>query len=62
MRKTAVYRDDLFLEHQPGYGHPESSDRLRVIYDELDKKKVGDYFVCMISNHHVELQDPNLFA
>jgi acetoin utilization deacetylase AcuC-like enzyme len=45
MRKTAVYRDDLFLEHQPGYGHPESSDRLRVIYDELDKKKVGDHFI-----------------
>ncbi len=45
MRKTAVYRDDLFLEHQPGYDHPESPDRLRVIFDELDKEQVGDHFI-----------------
>lgn len=36
MRKTAVYRDDLFMEHQPGFGHVESPDRLKVIYKELD--------------------------
>lgn len=36
MRRTAVYRDDLFLQHQPGYGHPESPERLRVIYDAID--------------------------
>lgn len=45
MRKTAVYRDDLFLEHQPGFSHPESPNRLRVIYDELDKDKIGGYFL-----------------
>ena len=45
MRKTAIYRDDLFLEHQPGFSHPESPDRLRVIYDELDKDKIGDHFI-----------------
>lgn len=39
MRKTAVYRDDLFLEHQPGFNHVESPDRLQVIYDELDKEE-----------------------
>ncbi|HBI14787.1 MAG TPA: histone deacetylase [Desulfobulbaceae bacterium] len=38
MRKTAVYRDDLFLEHQPGFDHVESPDRLQVIYDELDRR------------------------
>ena len=45
MRKTAVYRDDLFLQHQPGYDHPESPDRLRVIYDELDKERIGNHFI-----------------
>jgi acetoin utilization deacetylase AcuC-like enzyme len=41
MRKTAVYRDDLFLEHEPGFGHVESPERLRVIYDELDRDETG---------------------
>lgn len=42
MRKTAVYRDDLFMEHEPGYSHVESPERLRVIYDELDKEGVSE--------------------
>ncbi len=45
MRKTAVYRNDLFLEHQPGYDHPESPERLRVIYRELDREDVGSLFL-----------------
>lgn len=45
MRRTAVYRDHLFLEHDPGYGHVESPDRLRVIYEELDKEETGHNFV-----------------
>ncbi len=45
MRKTAVYRDELFLEHQPGYNHVESPDRLRVIYNELDKEGTGKNLV-----------------
>ena len=45
MRQTAVYRNDLFLQHQPGYDHPESPDRLRVIYDELDKDGIGNHFI-----------------
>ncbi len=45
MRKTAVYRDDLFLEHQPGFNHVESPDRLRVIYDELDREQTGKNLV-----------------
>ncbi len=36
MRKTAVFRNDLFLRHDTGPSHPESPDRLRVIYDVLD--------------------------
>ena len=45
MRKTAVYRHDLFLEHQPGHDHPESPDRLRVIYEQLDKETIGGHFL-----------------
>ncbi len=36
MKKTAVFRNDLFLQHDTGPSHPESSQRLRVIYDVLD--------------------------
>ncbi len=45
MRKTAIYRDDLFLDHKPGAGHPESPDRLRVIYDELDRAEIAAPFL-----------------
>ena len=45
MRRTAVYRDDLFLEHDPGFGHVESPERLRVIYQELDREGTGDHLV-----------------
>ncbi|MCL7488182.1 MAG: histone deacetylase [Desulfobulbaceae bacterium] len=45
MRRTAVYRDELFLEHQPGFNHVESPERLRVIYDELDREETGNNLV-----------------
>lgn len=45
MRKTAVYRHDLFLAHQPGFAHPESPDRLRVVYEELDKEELASCFL-----------------
>lgn len=45
MRKTAIYRDDLFLEHQPGFNHVESPDRIRVIFDALDENQYGGNFL-----------------
>ncbi len=33
-----VLRDDLFLLHDPGAGHPENPGRLRAIYDALDER------------------------
>lgn len=45
MRKTAIFRDALFLEHDPGYGHPESPDRLAVVYNALDETGYQDRFV-----------------
>ncbi len=45
MRKTAIFRDSLFLDHDPGFDHPESPQRLKVINEVLDKPEVGDRFV-----------------
>ncbi|MFZ5769987.1 MAG: histone deacetylase [Thermodesulfobacteriota bacterium] len=42
MRKTAVMLDNLFLEHDPGHGHVESPERLRVIYEELTKPAIRE--------------------
>jgi acetoin utilization deacetylase AcuC-like enzyme len=43
-RKTAILKDDLFLEHDPGYNHPECPDRLKVIYDMLAKPEIASKF------------------
>lgn len=45
MRKTAVMRDDLFMEHDPGFDHVESPDRLRVIYEQLNRPEIGQNFL-----------------
>jgi acetoin utilization deacetylase AcuC-like enzyme len=37
MRKTAIFRDNLFLSHDPGYNHIESPERIRTIFKLLDK-------------------------
>lgn len=34
--KTAVYRHNLFLEHNPGFGHVERPERLSSIYSALE--------------------------
>ncbi len=45
MRRTAVFRDSLFLEHDPGPQHVERADRLAVVHAELDKPEVGKHFL-----------------
>lgn len=45
MRKTAVYRNNLFLEHKPGITHPESPERLRVVYEALDRGNIAEHFI-----------------
>lgn len=42
MRKTAILKDNLFLEHIPDFNHVESPDRLRVIYERLDQPPLKD--------------------
>jgi len=45
MRKTAIFTDPLFVSHDPGFDHPESPQRLRVINKVLKKKGVKEHFV-----------------
>ncbi len=33
-----VIRDEIFLEHDPGFGHPESPQRLRAIYKRIEEE------------------------
>ncbi len=41
MRTTAVYTSPLFLAHDTGRGHAESSERLRVVYRELQRSEIA---------------------
>jgi len=45
MRKTAIFRDPLFLDHDPGFDHPESPQRLKVINEVLDKEELKRCFI-----------------
>jgi acetoin utilization deacetylase AcuC-like enzyme len=45
MRRTAILTKDLFLEHIPDFNHVESPDRLRVIYEQLDKEPMSEQFL-----------------
>jgi acetoin utilization deacetylase AcuC-like enzyme len=41
MSSLAIIKDDRYLEHDPGDGHPESPDRLRVIHELIDREFSG---------------------
>ena len=45
MNKTAIFKNRLFLEHDPGYGHPESPDRLAAIYEVFDNAALAEKFL-----------------
>ncbi|MDX9833824.1 MAG: histone deacetylase [Desulfobulbus sp.] len=45
MRRTAVYRDSLFLAHHTGRDHLESPERLRALDLELDRPEVAQQLV-----------------
>ena len=36
--KVGIVRDDRYLLHQPGLVHPDHPDRLRAIYEMLDRE------------------------
>ncbi len=37
MRKTGIVRDNMYMEHYMGAGHPECPERLEAIYQMLDR-------------------------
>jgi acetoin utilization deacetylase AcuC-like enzyme len=41
MSTAALVKDERYLEHNPGDGHPEGPARLRVIHDLIDKEFSG---------------------
>lgn len=43
--RTGVVKDPIFMEHRPGPYHPESPDRLRVLYEILEDEDVAGGFV-----------------
>ena len=45
MRKTAIFNNPLFVDHDPGFDHPESPDRLKVINEVLAREQVSDCFI-----------------
>ena len=51
MKETAIVYSPKYLEHNPGRGHPESAERLKVIMDELEKSGI-------LENSQVEVLVP----
>lgn len=45
MRKTAVFKDSLFLDHDPGFDHVESPERIKTIYRLLDSPSLSSFFL-----------------
>lgn len=44
MRKSGVVKDDKYMDHRPGAGHPESHRRLEVIYRMLEDPEMKGQF------------------
>ncbi len=59
MAKTAIMKSDIFLEHEAGFSHVESPDRLAAIYSGLDEFAAESCFVFpepeMAEHVHLEL-------
>ena len=51
MKETAIIYSPKYLEHNPGRGHPESAERLKVMMDELEKSGI-------LENSQVEVLAP----
>jgi len=45
MRKTAIFRDKLFVEHRPGFDHIERPERLSSLYSSLAALPERDLFL-----------------
>jgi acetoin utilization deacetylase AcuC-like enzyme len=45
MNKTAIFRDDLFAKHDPGFEHLDSPERITTIYAALDAIAAIKWFI-----------------
>lgn len=45
MAKTGIVADPIYIEHKTGYSHPESPERLEVLYKMLKDKDISGKFV-----------------
>ena len=43
--KTGIVIDKRYLEHDPGKWHPESPQRLKSIYEHLEKSEIKGLFI-----------------
>ncbi len=41
---SVVIKDEIFLEHDPGFGHPESPQRLKSIYQRIEQADVSPLY------------------
>ena len=44
MKRTGIVEDERYLEHVMDPGHPESPERLRVIYKMLEEAEMKNLF------------------
>ncbi|MGQ9653078.1 MAG: histone deacetylase, partial [Thermodesulfobacteriota bacterium] len=42
--RTGVVKDSIFMEHRPGDYHPESPQRLEILYEMLDDPDIKGTF------------------
>ena len=64
-KKVGVVKGDIFLRHDTGWGHPETSERLVAIYEMLDQsgfskeledlklKRASKHEVCLVHSEHL---------
>jgi len=45
MKKTAIFRNNIFIEHDPGFDHLDSPDRLKTLFSVLDSVSVLQKFI-----------------
>jgi acetoin utilization deacetylase AcuC-like enzyme len=67
VKKTAIFKDKVFVEHDPGFDHLESSDRLTTLFSAFDSLSVKQKFVeppftrvsreTLLLNHSASLLD-----
>lgn len=44
-RKTAIFKDPLFLQHDPGFDHVESPERIKQLYAILESEALSNSFI-----------------